>query len=401
MADPTVDTSDTLTTFTGASGSSKSLTLVAGRAYVALITQEPGTTRTWSITDDLGGNTWTQVNQSSAGRQAVVFVCICATGGAATVTLAIGGGTTTGNWFLLPVIPDGSDTLSVDDSDNFVDSGNTTSHTMANASGFSPAANSVEVGCGGWNGSALGACTPGAGYTELADNGSSFFAQYRINSTAQTDATAPWTSTSSRLAKNAIVSVKATSSGGTSINVTDTGAGSDATPSIGCSFTATDTGSASDSTSCSASVPVADSGSGSDSLTCAVDVTVTDSGSGVESIDIAVLVGLIEDSGAGSDVIAQITQGIFVALTDSGTAVDSVSAVEVVLSIPDTSAGVDSLAAMNAAVGAIADSCSGVDSVSVSTSGGGTRVATITFSARAKSAAFSPVAKSTGFAPNL
>lgn len=248
-------------------------------------------------------------------------------------------------------------------------------------------------------------------------------------------------------------------SSGTSISVSDTSSGSDAAPSISCSLSATDATAGSDTVAnVSCSLSQADSGAGLDSApSCSVSLSLLESSQGADALGaVDVLLAAITDSGSGSDVIAQIQQGILIAIAEAGLGTDAISnlacalstadactgadaaavsvqlqqildacvgsdtvqcaaslsvvdtgagteavACTVQLSLSDSATGLDLLTGL-AAVIAIADQCGGLDTINVQTGAGASgRVATISFTARSKSAAFAPAAKSTTFNPNL
>jgi len=239
----------------------------------------------------------------------------------------------------------------------------------------------------------------------------------------------------------------------------ETSSGSDATPSIGCAASQSESGSAADSANISCSLAQADGGAGADTLAgCAVSLSLLESSQASDFLGaLNVLLAAITDSAAGTDVIVQIQQGILIALADSGlgsdaitslacslTTTDSVAGTDAVscsvllqqildacvgadlvassvlisvpdsgagsdapvctvqLSLSDTASGLDLLTALAVVLG-VADQAGGSDAISINTGGGGSsgRVATVTFTARGKSAAFSPDSKSTTFTPNL
>ena len=248
-------------------------------------------------------------------------------------------------------------------------------------------------------------------------------------------------------------------SSGTSISISDTGSGSDATPFISCSLSQSETGSGTDATSgISCSLSQADTGAGVDgSPSCSVDLSLAESGSAVDALGaVDVLLAAITDSGSGADVIAQIQQGILIALAESGLGTDSIANLACSLTQTDSGSGVDTLAIavqlqqiIDACVGsdtvaaavavsvsesgsgsdsltcsvqlALADSASGVDlltslavlvavaeaanaidTLTVYTgSASSGRVATISFTPRAKSSTLAPETKSATFTPNL
>ena len=221
----------------------------------------------------------------------------------------------------------------------------------------------------------------------------------------------------------------------------ETGTGTDATPGIACGLSQTDTGAGTDGApACAVSlsmlessqasdflgtlnvllaaitdsaagtdvivqiqqgilIALGDSGLGSDALTSlACSLATADASSGTDAISCSVLLQQMLDACTGADVVAS---SVLISVPDSGAGSDS-PVCTVQLSLSDTASGMDLLTALAVVLG-VADQAGGSDTISINTGGGGSsgRVATITFTARGKSAAFSPDSKSTTFTPNL
>lgn len=216
MGAPTINISDSVTPFTGVGSTVKTaFSLTAGRCYVALLQQHVGGTRTWTLADT-GGNTWTrqQMTQAASAHDAVLWTCIPTSSATVDITVTITGGTASGNWHISEVTPGAGDTLTVEDSDQFVETTSVTAHTMAPATGFSFSADSIVLGTGGWNGSSLGTCTPGTDYTLIATNNQHYLMQYRIFTASQTDHRPPWTSVSARASRQACAAIRSAGGGG-------------------------------------------------------------------------------------------------------------------------------------------------------------------------------------------
>lgn len=316
------------------------------------------------------------------------------------------------------------------------------------------------IAAAGTDATSWGTLTPPSGFdTEQSSNISPWQSTWvGDRATAGTGITGAASNTINRAIYTGYQIYKQASSG-TSISVSDTSSGSDANPAISCSLSASDASSATDNlTDVSCSLSQADSGAGLDSApSCSVSLSLLESSQGADALGaVDVLLAAITDSGSGSDVIAQIQQGILIAIAEAGLGTDAISnlacalstadactgadaaavsvqlqqildacvgsdtvecaaslsvidtgagteavACTVQLSLSDSATGLDLLTGL-AAVIAIADQCGGLDTINVQTGAGSSgRVATISFTARSKSAAFSPAAKSTTFTPNL
>ncbi len=163
-----------------------------------------------------------------------------------------------------------------------------------------------------------------------------------------------------------------TSGGATSVNVSDSAAGSDAisievtiapadagsgadVASLAVPLALADSGAGSDADALSVTQAQADSGAGSDAISAAPSITPTDTSSGTDQTAIDAAAG-ISDSGAGSDAAALSAS---LPLADSGAGSDSIS-VTAAVTAADAGAGTDSVAP--AADIAPSDSASGSDS---------------------------------------
>ena len=215
MATPTIGTVSAVRVGSSVSTDNVAFTMVAGRAYVVLWTKTAGAgTRSFTASDDLGntyGN-YVETATTSAIRSAA-HTTICTTGGSATITVTVSGGTTTFSWQVIEIIPT-SGTLAFGASSTFEDGSATTNHQDAASTGFSPPANSAIVGLGGGTtGSAFGTATAGGSYTLQSGASNVFASETRTTGSLLTDEPVPWTSSTSRQCKGCVVYITETGSG--------------------------------------------------------------------------------------------------------------------------------------------------------------------------------------------
>lgn len=213
---PTITSAGGPWTFSSASNDPRTITMTAGRAYVAMIAKNTGTgTRSFSCADD-ASNTWGNYAESAGTNvnRAATTSTICTTGGSVTVTLSVSGGTTSGTWQIFEVTP-ASGTLSVGGTSFFDDASTTTSHQCAASSGFSPAADSAVFGLGaGTTGASFGTPTASGSFS-LQSGSSNVFAVFtQETSSLLTNETIPWTSSVSRQCRGAAVYVTETPAAG-------------------------------------------------------------------------------------------------------------------------------------------------------------------------------------------
>jgi hypothetical protein len=408
------------------------------------------------------GATWTQIGSWSDGtRTSFAFRGTGLTSGTSqTVTVSFSN-TTTCRWSWLAVT--GMSTITPDDQtgSNTVASSTRTSTNCVNPALNTPA--NVVCVAGLVFSSAPSTIAAPSGWTGVtAGSGTSLHLSYFVTSAGLSSDPVTVThgsATNSALGFAATFNGDDQTGGGTSISVTDTGSGSDGTPVIACGLTSTDSTSGSDSLgNVSCTLAQADSGAGLDSApSCSVSLSLLESSQASDFLGtLDVLLAAITDSGSGSDFVAQIQQGILIAIAEAGLGTDAITnlacslstaddctgadeaavsvqlqqildacvgsdtvqcavslslietaagvdavACSVQLSLSDSATGLDLLTGL-AAVIAIAEQCGGLDTINVQTGAGASgRVATITFTAQAKSAAFAPAAKSATFTPNL
>jgi hypothetical protein len=334
----------------------------------------------------------------------------------------------------------------------------TTSWKLIASPGISLTSGDVIIGAAGVDAASWGTLTAPSGFdTEHSSTVSPWTSTWvGDRTTAGSGITGAASNTTSRVIYTGY-QVYLQASSGTSISVSDSGSGSDAAPSISCSLSQEETSSGTDgSPSISCSLSQADSGAGLDSApSCSVSLSLLESSQASDFLGtLDVLLAAITDSGSGSDFVAQIQQGILIAIAEAGLGTDAITnlacslstaddctgadeaavsvqlqqildacvgsdtvecaaslslietaagveavACSVQLSLSDSATGLDLLTSL-AAVIAIAEQCNGIDTINVQTgSASSGRVATISFTAQAKSAAFAPAAKSATFTP--
>ena len=150
-------------------------------------------------------------------------------------------------------------------------------------------------------------------------------------------------------------------SGGTPINVSDSGIGTD-TPSVKVKATVSDSGAGTDGTpQILAKIPIFDSGSGAEVSAILVKIGILDAGAGVDAL--AQILGRISilDSGLGADILASIK--VLLAVLDSGIGVDMPS-VKNAFSIQDSGIGAD-IVSTSSPIKTVIDQGAGADALSI------------------------------------
>ena len=216
MATPTIGTVSAVRTGSAVSTDNVAFTMVAGRAYVVLWAKTAGAgTRSFTASDDLGNTYGNYVETATtAAIRSAAHTTICTTGGSATITVTVSGGTTTFSWQVIEIIPT-SGTLGFGASSTFEDGSATTSHQNAASSGFSPSADSAIVGLGGGTtGSAFGTATAGGSYTLQSGSSNVFASETRTTGSLLTNEQVPWTSSTARQCKGCAVYITETGGGG-------------------------------------------------------------------------------------------------------------------------------------------------------------------------------------------
>lgn len=319
--------------------------------------------------------------------------------------------------------------------------GSSSSWNLIASPGITLNSGDIVIGAASEANSGWGTLTAPSGFTTRVSSTSSPYTSTWIgdNLTAGSGITGAASTTTPRAVYTGY-QIYLQASSGSSISVSDSGAGSDATPSISCSLSQAESGSGLDgSPSCSVAFSLAESGSAVDALG-SVDVllaAITDSGSGadiVAQIQQGVLIALAEsglgtdaianlacslteaDSGTGADTVSiaaqlqqildacvgsdAITAAVALSVTETGSGTDAVSC-SVQLSLSDTATGLDLLTSLAVLV-SVAEAANALDTLTVYTGAASSgRVATISFTPRAKSASLAPEIKSATFTPNL
>lgn len=225
---------------------------------------------------------------------------------------------------------------------------------------------------------------------------------------------ATWTLSSSQPWAARAASYKSTS-GSTTITVTDSGSGADILGSISVSGSTGDSGSGNDTVNAPAvSLALADLGVGADALAAiTAAITAADAGGGVDQVASLIVSAAVADSSVGADVpvISALLQGIvdscvgadsifvsfFVSISDTGQGADSVSPCTIQLTVAESCSGNDLLAAIAVAL-SVADASGAVEGITVHTTiGNFGRVVTITFTALQRSVSFAAGQRSITF----
>lgn len=237
----------------------------------------------------------------------------------------------------------------------------------------------------------------GAGYTLDVNASGRSASENQISAGGLTTAAADMGCSSASNYSGCVASFKA-DAGGTQVNVSDTGAGSDADPSIAASFTSTDSCAGADGLgSVAAAVALSESCAASEALSSLlVSLAIADAGASDDSlIQIAALLGTIVETCSGTEVL---NSGVIIAITDAGTGADGTPTLQASLTVPETCTGNDLLSAIAVAL-SVLDSSAAIEGLTVQT-GSGTRVITITFIPSAKSMAIAASPRSINFSRN-
>jgi len=142
MGLPTLGTVSSIAAATTVGSSTKSVVMTIGRSYTVCIAQSTAVTKTFTVADDGGANTWALAKQSTSSEQAVAWNTIAAASATVTVTVSIDAGTTSWRWLVIENLPFAGDTLSLDPTTGTAVNASGTSHNAAGATEFDPAANS-------------------------------------------------------------------------------------------------------------------------------------------------------------------------------------------------------------------------------------------------------------------
>ncbi len=161
-----------------------------------------------------------------------------------------------------------------------------------------------------------------------------------------------------------IVSAEATYSTGTTLANSNGWDGCIATffAAASTSINVSDSGSGSDAVAVTANVPTTDSGSGSDTVAVTAKMTQTDSGSGSDMISALQANVPVSDAGLGSDVLTSVN--VQVPISDVGLGSDALSSLQAQIPVADAGLGSDALSSLKAQI-PVSDAVLGTDTTSL------------------------------------
>lgn len=305
---------------------------------LAAMTTPTGTAGTWTpeTSADIGTNA---IHQKLWSRTVTV-------GGVQTVTVP-GQGLSEENYAHVYVV---SGVGTINDGANGTTSGTGTSAT---APSVSPTGSNNLLLCTWHSSSSVVNFTAPGGMTNLVEEETAGFTTYAtarqvLSASGATGTRVATSSVSQTTYTGLSIAIKGVASGGTSINVAETGSSSEAlslvaaTPLADAGSSAetltatiavalTDVASSNESLTVVATVPIADAGSATQSISIAASASLSDASSSTDTISVAATISLV-DAGSAGDAL---TSGMPVALADGGSSTESLS-VSATLSVADT-----------------------------------------------------------------